>query len=66
MVIPDCLYEFNLSGGEDRAVIAVMGYAKDKTTGVKTDKIIYGIEAIFDKTSEGWKCSRFNPHSIAQ
>ncbi len=66
MVIPDCYYEFNLSGGEDRAVIAVMGYAKDKATGVKTDEIIYGIEANFDKTSEGWKCSRFNPHSIAQ
>ncbi|MBO6303251.1 MAG: hypothetical protein J6N15_12530 [Ruminiclostridium sp.] len=66
MVIPDCYYEFNLSGGEDRAVIAVIGYAKDKATGEKTDEIIYVIEAIFDKTSEGWKCSRFNPHSIAQ
>lgn len=66
MVIPDCYYEFKLSGGEDRAVIAVMGYAKDKATGAKTDEIIYGIEAIFDKTSEGWKCSRFNPHSINQ
>lgn len=66
MVIPDCHFEFNLSGGEDRVVIAVMGYAKDKATGEKTDEIIYGIETIFDKTSEGWKCSRFNPHSIDQ
>lgn len=66
MVIPDCHFEFGYNGDENRAVIEVMGYAKDKATGEKTDEIIYGIEAIFDKTSEGWKCSRFNPHSIAQ
>ena len=59
---PDCIIEYVFNSPDDSpdlAVFAVMGYAKDEKTGKKTDEIVMSKDAIFERSSVGWRCRHF-------